>query len=126
MNRFLVLPLAALVAIGPAQAAGPAVVQVTMTNFRFAPTAVQLPAGTPVVLRLRNDAGGGHNFSAPAFFAAARIDPASMGLVQDGHVEVKAHSTVDVTLMPAAGQYPLKCTHTLHAPFGMRGSIIVH
>ena len=125
MRGFLTLPLLALTAIGPAQAASPAIVQVTMTNFSFAPSALQLTAGAPVVLRLRNDAGGGHNFAAPAFFAAARIDPASASLVHDGRVEVKSHSTVDVALTPAAGQYPLKCTHTLHSAFGMKGSISV-
>ena len=125
MNRFFVLPLAALAAVGPAQAAGPDSVSVTMTNFSFAPSALQVPAGTPIVLRLRNDAGGGHNFAAPAFFAAARIDPASAALVHNGLVEVKAHSEVDVALTAAAGQYPVKCTHTLHSTFGMRGTISV-
>lgn len=126
MNRLLALPLFALAALSPARAADPSVVQVTMTNFRFSPATLQLAAGAPTVLRLRNDAGGGHNFAAPAFFAAARIDPASAGLVHNGRVEVKAHSTVDVALTPEAGRYPLKCTHTLHSSFGMKGSITVH
>ena len=125
MKHLLALPLLALAAIGPAQAATPAVVQVSMTNFSFAPAALPLQAGTPVVLRLRNDSGGGHNFAAPAFFAAARIDPASAGAVHDGRVEVKAHSAVDVLLTPAAGHYPVKCTHTLHSAFGMKGAITV-
>lgn len=125
MSRLLAIPLFAVAALSPARAADPSVVQITMTNFRFAPAALQLTAGVPTVLRLRNDAGGGHNFAAPAFFAAARIDPASAGAIRDGRVEVKAHSTVDVALVPAAGQYPLKCTHTLHSSFGMKGSITV-
>jgi plastocyanin len=125
VNRFLIAPLLALALIGPAQAASPAIVQVTMTSFRFAPSALQLAAGTPVILRLRNNSGGGHNFAAPAFFAAARIAPASAGLVHDGRVEVKSHSVVDVALTPAAGQYPVKCTHTLHSAFGMKGNIVV-
>jgi plastocyanin len=72
-----------------------------------------------------NNAGGGHSFSAPQFFAAARVAPASQPLVRDGAVDVPKHSAVDVALTPAAGQYPLKCTHTLHAAFGMKGSIVV-
>lgn len=125
MNRLIAVPLFALAALSPARAADPSVVQVTMTNFSFAPAALQLAAGTPIVLRLRNDAGGGHNFAAPAFFAAARVDPASAGAIRNGRVEVKAHSAIDVALTPAAGKYPVKCTHTLHAAFGMKGSITV-
>ena len=125
MNRFLALPLFALVALSPARAADPSVVQVTMKNFSFTPAALQLQAGVPTVLRLSNDAGGGHNFAAPAFFAAAHVDPASAGLIHDGRVEVKAHSTVNVSLTPAAGQYPLKCTHAFHSSFGMKGTITV-
>jgi plastocyanin len=125
MSRFLVLPLLALAALTPAQAADPAVVQVTMTNFRFAPRALQLQAGVPMVLRLRNDAGGGHNFAAPAFFRAARIDAASAALIHNGRVEVPAHAAVTIALTPAAGQYSLKCTHAFHSAFGMKGSIAV-
>jgi uncharacterized cupredoxin-like copper-binding protein len=32
---------------------------------------------------------------------------------------------VDVLVIPAAGQYPLKCSHPLHASFGMKGVITV-
>jgi uncharacterized cupredoxin-like copper-binding protein len=40
-------------------------------------------------------------------------------------VEVAAHSSVDVDVIPAAGQYALKCSHPLHAAFGMKGAIVV-
>jgi plastocyanin len=111
--------------IGTAQAAQPAVATVQLANFSFNPAQLNLRANTPTVLQLRNDASGGHNFSAPAFFAAARIDPASAALVRGGKVEIPGHSTVQIALTPAAGQYPLKCSHTLHAAFGMKGTIIV-
>jgi plastocyanin len=86
---------------------------------------VQLRAGAPTILHLVNTAGGGHSFSAPQFFASAKLAPASRSLVKDGTVQVPKHSAVDIALTPAAGQYPLKCTHTLHAAFGMKGTIIV-
>ncbi len=108
-----------------AQAAQPIVSRVDLTNFRFTPSQIQLRAGAPTVLQLRNDSSGGHNFAAPAFFAAARVDPASAGLIRNGRVEVPAHATVQITLTPAAGQYPLKCSHAFHATFGMTGTIIV-
>ncbi|MCL6684300.1 plastocyanin/azurin family copper-binding protein [Sphingomonas alba] len=125
MKSLVAFSLMSLIALNPLRAADPSVVQVTMTSFNFNPATVQLRAGIPTVLQLRNDAGGAHNFSAPAFFAAAHIDPASSALIHDGHVEVKGHAQVDITLTPAAGQYPLKCTHPLHSSFGMKGSITV-
>lgn len=109
----------------PAQAQ-PIVTAVDLTNFKFMPSQLQLSAGVPTTLQLRNEASGGHSFSAPAFFAAARIDPASAGLIRNGTIEVPSHSTVQVTVTPAAGQYPLRCSHPLHAAFGMKGTIFVH
>ena len=44
---------------------------------------------------------------------------------ENGTVDVPKHSAVDVELTPAAGQYPLKCSHMLHSTFGMKGSILV-
>ena len=108
-----------------AQAPQAAAVAVTMENFKFEPNAIQLRAGVPTILHLVNNAGGGHSFSAPQFFAAAKVAPASQALIHDGTVDVPKHSAVDVALTPAGGQYPLKCTHTLHAAFGMKGNIIV-
>ena len=124
MRAFLAFALiASIPSIG--QAAAP-VATVAMSNFSFTPGTVELQAGVPVVLHLNNLAGGGHNFSAPAFFKAAKLDPQAAALVHNGKVEVPAHSAVDLALVPAEGQYPLKCTHTLHSSFGMKGTISVH
>jgi plastocyanin len=117
--------LAALVALAAPVAAQPITAAVDMTNFKFAPAQVELKANLPTVLQIRNESSGGHSFSAPAFFAAAHVDPASAKLIQDGKIEVPAHATVRVALTPAAGQYPLKCSHFLHSSFGMNGTIIV-
>lgn len=108
-----------------AHAAQPAVAIVNLANFSFTPAQLDLRANTPTVLQLRNNSSGGHNFSAPAFFAAARIDPASAALVRGGKVEIPGRSTVRIQLIPAAGQYPLKCSHAFHSTFGMKGTIIV-
>ena len=119
------LPLAALVACAAPALAQPVTTAVDLSNFKFTPAQIQLLANTPVILQLRNDSSGGHSFSAPAFFAAARVDPASAGLIREGQIQVPAHATVRVVLTPAAGQYPLKCTHPFHSTFGMKGTIIV-
>ncbi len=114
----LVLPLPALAQDSPA----PHTVEVRLSSFAFEPRTIALTAGRPVVLRLVNTGGGGHNFSAPQFFAAAS---GVSGPVEDGEVEVPGNRSVEVRLTPARGSYRLRCTHTLHSTFGMRGTITV-
>ncbi len=99
--------------------------RVELANFDFAPKELHLRAGQPVTLVIANLASGGHDFSAPEFFAAARIEPADAALVTDGEVDVPGKSTRTVHLVPAAGTYKLTCTHTMHAMFGMKGTIVV-
>ncbi|HST35726.1 MAG TPA: cupredoxin domain-containing protein [Allosphingosinicella sp.] len=114
----------ALLLATPAAAAqeAPRSVEIRLSNFDFTPSAIHLSAGQPVVLRLVNTAGGGHNFTAPEFFAAARE---VHGPVQRGRIEVAGHQSVDIRLTPARGSYRLRCTHTLHTSFGMTGRIVV-
>ena len=125
MHKLIAFALLASLPLAPAVAASPAIASVDLANFSFTPNAITLQAGVPAVLRLRNLSGGGHSFAAPEFFAASRLQGESAALVQNGRVEVPAHSTVDINLIPAAGQYALKCTHPLHAAFGMKGTIVV-
>lgn len=124
MRALLLLPLILAV---PGAAAGQdagraATVEVQLSSFDFAPKTIRLKAGAPVVLHLVNTGGGGHNFAAPEFFAAAG---GVSGPVQRGRVEVAGHQSADVRLTPARGTYKLRCTHTLHSTFGMTGSIVV-
>ena len=124
--RNLVILLAAAAAV-PAASQPPQAASVTvrLTSFDFTPSTIRLAAGRPIVLHLVNAASGGHDFSAPAFFAAARIDPASAGRIRRGGVEVRGRSSVELRLVPAAGRYRLRCTHFLHSTFGMTGEIVV-
>lgn len=121
-----VLPFLALVALAmPASAQNAArTVEVDLASFSFTPSSIPLRAGEPIVLKLVNRGRGGHNFSAPEFFAAARMASGQAAIV-DGTVEVPSRQTVEVRLTPARGQYALHCTHTLHTAFGMRGEIVV-
>ena len=118
---------ASMLLLGPATSAAgqPITASVDLANFKFTPAQLVLRANAPVVLELRNASSGGHSFSAPAFFAATHIDPASAGSIRDGKVEVPAHATVRLSLTPAAGQYPLKCSHPFHSSLGMKGVIVV-
>jgi plastocyanin len=100
-------------------------VTVRMSDFAFAPDSLRLRTGTPVRLRLVNESSGGHDFSAPAFFAASSY-PAGSAAPTDGTVEVAAGHTVELTIIPhTPGTYPVECTHLLHAFFGMTASIDV-
>lgn len=131
MSRTLSLVFAsALLASTPAAAQAPdfsqaQVVEVTLSNFKFTPQDVHLTAGQPVILRLTNSGGGGHNFDAPAFFTSASIRPTDTAAIRNGEVELRGHQSVDIGLVPVAGNYPLRCTHPLHAAFGMTGTITV-
>ena len=117
---FALALLAPLPAFG--QPAAPQTVEVRLSSFAFSPEAIALTAGRPVTLHLVNSGGGGHNFSAPQFFAAATN---VSGPVNEGSVEVRGHQSVDITLTPSRGTYRLRCTHTFHTALGMRGSIVV-
>src|SRR5690348_13012915 len=97
-------------AAGHATAQG-ADMRVELSNFDFTPHELHLRAGQPTTLVLANVASGGHDFSAPEFFAAARIEPADAGLVDEGGIDVPGKSTRTVRLVPAAGNYKLTCTH---------------
>jgi plastocyanin len=130
-GSFAMKPAAALLALGliaaPAMAqSGEAQrVEVKLSSFDFDPSTIRLRAGQPVILHLVNPGKGGHNFSAPKFFAAAEVSPADRALIRKGAVEVAGHGAADVSLVPRAGHYPLKCTHTMHSMLGMSGHIEV-
>ena len=119
-------PLLTALLMLTAPAASPAqdvrIVEVELSSFDFDPDMIRLRAGEPVVLRLVNRGGGGHNFVAPDFFAAAR---GVSGPVDEGAVELRAREIVEVRLVPTRGRYRLRCTHTLHSTLGMRGRIVV-
>lgn len=98
--------------------------EVVLSSFNFAPDPVRLAAGVPVRLTIRS-ASGGHDFTAPDFFAAARVAPGDAGLIAGGQIDLAGGESVTLRLIPAAGSYDLVCTHTGHALLGMRGEIVV-
>lgn len=121
----LVMVLAAL-AVPAATAQTPAVVNVQLANYKFTPKTIVLDHGRTYVLRLHNASGGGHDFTSPAFFAAARIASSDRRWVQGGEVEVPPGQVREISLTaPGAGSYKVKCTHSFHKFLGMSGMIVV-
>lgn len=100
-------------------------VEVRLSSFDFTPSTLRLKAGRPVVLHLVNSSSGGHDFAAPAFFAAAQIRPQDRAALSRGRIEVRGGRSVDIALVPKAGRYPLKCSHAFHKTLGMSGEIVV-
>ncbi len=108
----------------PSQAQPLVTLTVRLSSFAFTPDRLQLRVGVPVRLHLMNESSGGHNFSAPAFFAAS-IFPAGLP-PPNGKIEVAGGNSVDITLTPRVpGTYKVECTHFLHSLFGMSGTIVV-
>ena len=100
-------------------------VEVRLSSFDYAPSTIDLRAGEPVVLHLVNVSSGGHDFAARAFFAAADIRPQDRAAIVNGKVDLEGRQSRDIALVPKAGRYSLKCTHSFHKLLGMSGTIIV-
>lgn len=100
-------------------------IEVTLSNFDFTPRHIQLQAGVPYALHFVDTASAGHDFTAPEFFAAARVAPNDAGAIASGQVELAGGQDKTIRLIPAAGTYKLACTHLGHAALGMTGDIVV-
>ena len=121
---------AALVLAAPAASAEPdwghaTRMTVELSSFAYAPRTIALTAGQPVLLHLVNTGSGGHDFTAPKFFAAAAIRAGDTARIRKGSIEVPGRGSVDVALVPGTGRFPLRCGHAFHAVLGMKGTIIV-
>ena len=126
--RILPLTLAALVLSVPVTAAETqGQVTVTLANFSFTPADLHLHAGQPVTIHFVNTGSGGHDFTAPEFFAAATMDTANRARVggKQGRVSLGKGESSDVTLTPRAGTYKAHCSHFMHGAMGMTGTVVV-
>ena len=120
------LPLMVL-CVQPAASQAPTVIGVQLDSFSFTPKDIILNHGQSYVLRLENIADGGHDFTAPEFFAASAIAANDRHLISEGEIEVPPGQVREIRLTApvVAGNYPLKCSHSFHKMFGMSGSIFV-
>jgi uncharacterized cupredoxin-like copper-binding protein len=125
--RMMLLAAAALAA-APVPSATPVErVDVILSNFDFTPEVITLHPGERYHLHLRNASSAGHSFKAQAFFADASMAPEERARIAGGKIELDGGESFDLMLTaPAApATYDVKCTHFLHAAFGMTGTIVV-
>jgi plastocyanin len=125
MPMFVRLLSAAAIALALPAPAAPqpvAVQRIDVANYTFAPRPIRLAAGRPVTLTFVNRSGSGHDFTARAFFASARI---LAGAAPGGEIDLPGHATRSVTLIPRAGSYQAHCSHFLHKQMGMQDLILV-
>ena len=100
-------------------------ITVALSDFEFTPDHLTLHSGQPVRLMLSNTGSGKHDFSAPAFFAAASFRVGGTPPTA-GKVSLDGNQKAEIDLVPGTpGQYPLDCTEFLHDMLGMTGQITV-
>jgi plastocyanin len=120
-SRLTAVAALTFAAVAPA-ATQPAVQVIDVQSFSFAPKPIHLAAGKRVTLSFVNHSGGGHDFTAPEFFAYSTI---SAGAAPLGKVALPGHAVRTITLIPRAGTYKAHCSHFLHSSFGMTDVIVV-
>ena len=102
---------------------------VTLSEYEFAPAELHLRRGQPYRLTLANRGGSSHTFTAPTLFAASALREDPVGdeaLSSGGTITVEAGATREIDLVPLqAGSYPVECSRPLHATFGMTGQAVV-
>jgi len=128
------ISLAALVIIlaAPSQGAwaqdaqnGAEAINISLSDYAFAPAALNLKAGTAYHLHFTNAGTKDHDFTAPEFFATSQIAPEDQAKIKRGTVAIDKGKDVDVTVTPGAGDYKVTCTHFMHSMMGMHGTITV-
>jgi uncharacterized cupredoxin-like copper-binding protein len=117
------LLIAVAVSCGAA-APEPVRIDVAMVDYRFSPDHLNLEHGVHYRLHLENRGKETHEFTAPVFFAAAKLDNAEALNRERTEVVVQPGESKDIFLTPGApGAYDLRCGD--HDWAGMTGGITV-
>lgn len=125
-GRFLVVMAIPLAPVSGALAQTATPVSITLTDYAFAPSALNLKTGLAYQMHFTNGGSKDHNFSAPEFFAAAQIATEDQTKVEKGLVALASGQSIDITVTPGQpGVFPVECTHFMHKMMGMHGSIVV-
>jgi len=102
----------------------PKTVTVTMIDYRFQPDHLAFQHGVHYRLHLENHGKETHEFTAPVFFAAAKIDNPGVLNSDRSEVVVQPGEAKDLLFTPGKpGTYDLRCAD--HDWNGMTGGIKV-
>lgn len=116
----LVLPPSLLSAAG----SDPVTVNVIMIDYKFQPDHLTLQHGVPYRLHLENHGKETHEFTAPTFFAASKIDNPSVLNREHSEIVMQPGDVKDLFVTPGPpGAYDLRCAD--HDWNGMTGGITV-
>lgn len=117
---FLMVVAAVCIAAEPSTAT----IDVTMVDYKFVPDRLIFQHGVHYRLHLENHGKETHEFTAPVFFAAAKIDNPEVLNRQRSEVVMQPGDVRDVFLTPGKpGTYDLRCAD--HDWNGMVGGITV-
>jgi uncharacterized cupredoxin-like copper-binding protein len=116
--------LAALAMLFGAAAPDPVTIGVTMIDYEFVPDHLTFQHDVLYRLHLENHGKDTHEFTAPLFFATAKIDNPAVLNAERSEVVVQPGEMKDVFLTPGKpGTYDLRCSD--HDWNGMVGGITV-
>jgi uncharacterized cupredoxin-like copper-binding protein len=102
----------------------PVAMNVTMIDYKFVPDHLTFQHDVYYRLHLENHGKETHEFTAPIFFAAAKIDNPQVLNHEHSEVVVQPGESKDVLLTPGKpGTYDLRCSD--HDWNGMTGGITV-
>ena len=122
----LALAGGALSTLAASQPQGAVSVEIDVSNFKFAPATIALQHNRAYVLHFVNENGGGHNFVARTFFAAATVAPEDRHLVSNGgSTSATGKPSTFIWLRLPRGRYEAHCSHFMHSTFGMTAAIVV-
>lgn len=101
-------------------------VEIDLDSYSLTPKSLHLKQGTAYNLHFVNKSSKSHDFTAPEFFAALTVAPGDVAKIAEGEVELGGGESVDVKAVAnKPGKYSVKCSHFLHASFGMTGEAVI-
>jgi uncharacterized cupredoxin-like copper-binding protein len=125
--RFLPGIALAVIAAAPAAAAGASAarqVTVVTSEYQFSPANLAFKRGVLYRLHLENRGREQHEFTAPEFFKAVKLQNPELLNADRIEFEIPPGTAKDLFFVPQrAGHYPLRCSD--HDWAGMTGSITV-
>jgi uncharacterized cupredoxin-like copper-binding protein len=107
-----------------AAAVEPVTLNVVMVDYRFQPDHLTFQHGVPYRLHLENHGKETHEFTAPTFFAASKIDNPDVLNRERTEIVMQPGDVKDLLVTPGPpGKYDLRCAD--HDWDGMTGGITV-